>query len=126
MALGDPRPFSKDAALKPGRPRRYRRVVAGPKQWAALRAEKLQGQLCRVCCAPPNIHAGQLHHLISRAQGGDDVADNLVPLCRACHEAVTTRDSGALRRLASSLTDSEYAAIIGKLGEGGMARLFGV
>lgn len=58
--------------------------------------------------------------------GGDDVADNLVPLRQACHDRVTRRDSGALRDLASNLTDAEYAYVVGKLGEGAMGRLFGV
>jgi hypothetical protein len=68
----------------------------------------------------------EYHHLIPRAQGGDDDADNIVPLSREGHALVTVRDREALRRLAESLTDAEYAYAIGKLGEGALERLFGV
>lgn len=30
-----------------------------------------------------------LHHLLSRARGGQDVAENLALLCRPCHQSVT-------------------------------------
>jgi hypothetical protein len=68
----------------------------------------------------------QYHHLIPRAQGGDDTADNIVPLSPEGHALVTLREPGALRRLAESLTDAEYAYVIDKLGEGALERLFGV
>jgi 5-methylcytosine-specific restriction endonuclease McrA len=67
-----------------------------------------------------------MHHLIPRGHGGDDVPDNIVPLHSACHGAVTSRAPGALHAVVRSLTDAEYAYVIGKLGEGGTARLFGV
>ena len=115
-------PYPKSAQLARGE-RRYRRKVASPKQWAAIRAEKLDGRMCRVCC---NYRALELHHLVARAQGGDDVADNLVGLCRTCHVSVTQRYAPNLRVLAEYLTDGEYAYVIGKLGEDAMRRLFGV
>jgi hypothetical protein len=58
--------------------------------------------------------------------GGDDTADNIVPLGPTCHRKVTERHEIKLRKLAESLTDAEYAYVIAKLGEGGMERLFGV
>lgn len=126
--LHDVQPYTKDSQLKPGRPRRYRRKVAGPKQWTALRIEKLYGERCR-CCGL-NM-AETLHHLVPRKPHcGDDVADNLIPLCgdgtRLCHGHVTANEQPWLRLIAESLTDAEYAYIIGKLGEGGLERLFGV
>jgi len=42
-------------------------------------------------------------------------------LCSACHGNPVD-----LEAVASSLTDAEYAYIVGKLGEGGIERLFGV
>lgn len=91
--------------------------------WQAIIAAK-RGP-CRVCGlgALPHYH---MHHLVPRAQGGDDVADNIAPLCAACHEAVTRLFPAALALLAESLSDAEYAYVVGKLGEGGMERLFGV
>jgi hypothetical protein len=123
---GDAQPHPKEAAVKAGRPRRYRRRVAGPKQWQALMAEKITGRERRVCDFDDLLRPFEAHHLVSRAQGGDDTADNLVPLHSDCHELVTRGDSGALRLIAESLTDAEYAYIVAKLGEGGMQRLFGV
>jgi hypothetical protein len=54
------------------------------------------------------------------------MADNIVPLCLDCHLAVTLRKPLECRELAESLTDSEYAYVVGKLGEGALGRLFGV
>jgi 5-methylcytosine-specific restriction endonuclease McrA len=121
-------PFPKSRQLARGE-RRYRRNVASPKQWAAIRAEKLAE--CRICAVYGSQHFVQtapleLHHLVSRAQGGDDVADNLVCLCWDHHVLVTSRLVDTLALLAANLTDAEYAYIIGKLGEGGIERLFGV
>src|SRR5437899_2678980 len=104
--------------------RPYRRKVASPKQWQAIIAAKLGP--CRVCTktatnggirAEP--HPIEFHHLIPRAQGGDDVADNIIPLHESCHFCVTVRQASALQAVAESLTDAEDAYVIGKLGGGG-------
>lgn len=132
LPMPDVTPHPKEAQLKPGRPRRYRRKVAGPKQWQALRAEKLTA--CRVCelvypdypTQEPLFPPLELHHLVSRSKGGDDVADNLYPICRGHHKDVEERFATTLKIVARSLTDAEYAYIIGKLGEGGIERLFGL
>lgn len=117
-------PYPKSRQLARGE-RRYRRKVASPKQWAAIRAEK--GRYCRIAESYPHEHRHvHYHHLVARSQGGDDVADNLVPLCVAHHDYVTNRDALTLRLLAEALTDAEYAYIVGKLGKGAMGRLFGV
>lgn len=121
-------PFPKSSQLARGE-RRYRRKVASPKQWAAIRAEKLDGQPCRIC---DDVRKGayeltrSLHHLVPRSMGGDDVADNLVATHNVCHDAVHRRDPVALQNVALTLTDGEYAYVVGKLGEGAMGRLFGV
>jgi 5-methylcytosine-specific restriction endonuclease McrA len=120
-------PYPKGKQLARGE-RRYRRKVASPKAWQSIIAAK-QGP-CRVCCHPNGNGHGlglvQFHHLIPRVHGGDDVPDNIVPLHAACHSAVTSRAPGALQSVSRSLTDAEYAYVIGKLGEGALARLFGV
>ena len=97
--------------------------MATREEWAQLRAAKI-GRECRIC--ETFVGPFELHHLIPRGIGGDDTADNLVPLCRACHECVTRNEPDDLRDLVAALTDSEYAYVIGKLGEGAMTRLFGV
>ena len=120
-------PYPKEDQLARGS-RRYRRRVASPRQWQAIIAEKLGP--CRVCCDPGSNGSQwskiQMHHLVSRAQGGDDVPANIVSLCQTCHAAVTTRDKAALRTLAARLNDAEYAYIVATLGEAGMSRIFGV
>lgn len=68
----------------------------------------------------------QLHHLASRARRGPNEAWNLVPLCRDCHALVTNEDAPTLRALAASLSDAEYAGLIGWGGENVLERLFGV
>lgn len=119
-------PYPKTRQLARGE-RRYRRKVASPKQWAAIRAEK--GYACRLAPfghQPPNCWGAiEYHHLVSRGRFGDDVADNLVPLCRAHHLGVTNRGP-SLQLLAEHLTDAEYAYVVGQLGEGAIGRLFGV
>jgi 5-methylcytosine-specific restriction endonuclease McrA len=55
------------------------------KQWQAISAAKMGP--CRVCL-DRSPYLLELHHLVSREDHGNDVADNLVPLCRPCHEAI--------------------------------------
>lgn len=120
-------PYPKGKQLARGE-RRYRRKVATAKQWQKIVAAK-QGA-CRICTDPASngkVHSHiEFHHLISRARGGDDVEENIVPLCSTCHEAVSREERSALDVLAISLTGAEYAYIIDKLGEGAMERLFRV
>jgi 5-methylcytosine-specific restriction endonuclease McrA len=68
----------------------------------------------------------QLHHVVPRDFHGDDVADNIAPLCPDCHALVTTRDPDACRAFAASLTDAEYAYLIDKAGEGAAERIYGI
>jgi hypothetical protein len=117
-------PFPKSVQLARGE-RRYRRKVAGPKQWQALSAQKMGP--CRVCWSH---RAGatfmQLHHLVSREDHGDDVADNLVPVCGECHDAVTRRVETICRLLLTRLSDAEYAYMIQRGGEDYPERAYGI
>lgn len=116
--MTDAKPYPKASQLARGE-RRYRRKVASPKQWQAI-IEAKRGS-CRGCYATGVV---EFHHLVPRVHGGDDLADNIVPLCASCHRLVTERRVHPARFV--SLTDAEYAYVVGKLGEGGMERLFGV
>lgn len=121
----DPKPVTEGGIgrRKPRKGWRKRgRITATRAEWELIVAAK--GDACRL----EGVRVGneQYHHLVPRALGGDDVADNIVPLCMGCHTQVTQHHRGFTRLLAESLTDAEYAYIIGKLGEGGPARLFGV
>ena len=42
------------------------------------------GQRCLVCGQKNAVDA---HHVLRRSKGGDDLFENLVPLCRRCHGA---------------------------------------
>lgn len=125
---GPARPYPKAASTKPGRPRRYRRKIASPKQWQAIVAAKLGP--CRVCGAEGEngklyglIH---LHHLVTRQDGGDDVPDNIVPLCPFDHDRITRRDPGVALVLMLSLSDAEYSYMIARGGENYPERAYGL
>ena len=113
--------YSKEQQLARGE-RRYRRKVASPKQWQAIQAAK--GRTCRVCLLDTN--AIQLHHLVPRDFGGDDVPENLVPLCPRCHSDVTRCDRETCLVLFVRLEDAEYAYAVEKAGEDVWARVYGL
>lgn len=113
-------PYSKDEQLARQTPR-YHRVVASPKKWQAI-ADAKQGP-CRVCDdKPPN----ELHHIISRAQGGGDVAENIAPLCHDCHGFITRRNQPTIKAFLTSLTDDEYAYAVEQGGEDFFERAYGL
>ena len=115
-------PFPKSAQLARG-PKRYRRKVASAKQWEALSAAKMGP--CRVCSArTPTVM--QLHHLVTRNDFGDDIADNLVPVCWDCHEALHKRAAAICRLLLSRLSDAEYAYMVQRGGEDYAEREYGI
>lgn len=119
----DPKSRTLDRPRKP-----YRRTVASRKQWEVISAEKIGP--CRVCGAVAEngklyglIH---LHHLVARSDGGDDVADNIVPLCPHDHDAITRRDKGTALVMLMTLTDAEYSYAIHRGGEDYFDRCYGV
>jgi hypothetical protein len=124
---GDAMPRPKSAQLSRGQ-RRYRRKVASPKQWQAIIAAKIGP--CRQCgdAASNGRMFGriQLHHVVSRQDGGDDVADNIIPLCPFCHDLVTRRAWRACLEVLASLTDAEYAYMIERGGESYPERTYGI
>jgi 5-methylcytosine-specific restriction endonuclease McrA len=119
----DAKPYPKDVQLARGE-RRYRRRVASGKRWQQLWDEK-RGP-CRIC-GDRVASLMELHHLVFRSHFGDDVADNLVPLCSGCHCAITLRRSeSAAKRLLLSLSDAEYAYMIMRGGEDYPERAYGI
>ena len=100
------KPFPKSKQLARGA-KRYHRKVASPKQWQALSDAKMGP--CRVCGHRRGIM--HLHHLVDRVHGGDDVADNLVPLCWLCHDAITAGVAHAHAVLDGNLTGPERAYV---------------
>jgi 5-methylcytosine-specific restriction endonuclease McrA len=124
---GDALPRPKSAQLARGE-RRYRRKVASPKQWQAIIAAK--SGPCRVCRdAASNGRLHSLihhHHIVARVHGGDDVADNIAPLCPGCHTLVTCRLPATCSRFLETLTDAEYAYMIERGGESYPERAYGL
>lgn len=116
----DVTPFPKSSQLARGE-RRYRRKVASAKQWQAIVAVK--SGPCRVCTGRDLI---QYHHLVSREDGGDDVAENIVPLCNADHDAITRRAPAIARLLLARLSDAEYAYMVDHSGEDYPERAYGI
>jgi hypothetical protein len=53
-----------------------------------LRRLHLEREGCALCGEQPV----QLHHVLSRAQGGDDNVYNIVKLCVECHCLITDND----------------------------------
>ena len=123
--MAEAKPYSKAQQLARGE-RRYRRKVASPKQWQAIRAEKIGP--CRVCgsAAPKLWRTLDLHHLIPRDRGGDDVADNMLPVHRDCHLLVELRSPRSVRWMLGNLSDAEYAYAVGKAGEDWAERIYGL
>lgn len=119
-----------------------KRIKATPKEWEAIRAEKLGP--CRVCGKPnavgltvyPAKHwnasglESTLHHIIPKSLGGDDVADGVAPACGSgttgCHGLIENRDPWACTLFGANLTVSERAYVIRKKGTDFAVRYYGM
>lgn len=121
--MTDVTPHPKSVQLARGE-RRYLRKVASAKQWQKIVVEK-DGR-CR--CWPVDNCEGPttFHHVVDRVHGGDDVPNNIVPVCDRHHRFVTARHPAACRSLLASLTDDEYAYALGKQGEDFFERRYGL
>ena len=119
--MGDVTPFPKSVQLARG-VRRYRRKVASPNQLQAISAAKMGP--CRVCSTRSPVM--ELHHLVTREDFGDDVPENIVPVCSPCHGAITRRVEPVARLLLSRLSDAEYAYIVQRGGEDYFERAYGI
>src|SRR4051794_8813546 len=90
---GDALPFQKPQQLSRG-PKKRGRQKASKRRWEETAAKK--SGPCRVCGGnPPN----ELHHIVSRAQGGPDTEANIVPLCSEDHGRITAYDRAACAAL---------------------------
>jgi 5-methylcytosine-specific restriction endonuclease McrA len=120
----DWRPYPKSRQLSRGE-RRYRRKVASPKQWQAIRADKCTGP-CRVCGIGAPAGGHDAHHLVARDHFGDDVPANIVGLCRDCHRGVELREPAHCRLMLTRLADDEYAYMVDRGGEDYPERAYGI
>jgi hypothetical protein len=95
-------------------PKPEKRIKMSRDEWKELRSRILK--YCAICGREIDGITGSVHHLLKRSQGGDDVPENLVPLCghgtSGCHGDIEARRQPALSRLRHTLTSSqiEYLA----------------
>lgn len=74
----------------------------------------------RECAITGSTIAIELHHVLPRAQGGDDVRANLVFLHRKVHQAVTVNDPVAMKLLGEHIwaeREDTIAYLVYKLGK---------
>lgn len=102
-----------------------KRTAASAERIADIREKKLADG-CRLC----GKHPASAHHIIPRSQGGIWTESNIVGLCGSgttgCHGLVEARDKPACYLLRATLTDAEYAYVVGKQGEGWLDRRYPV
>lgn len=92
------------------------RIRATSSQWKAIHARKRLGRPCRLCGAP----ATNLHHIVPRSQGGDDVEANLVEVCGSgttgCHGRIEARDADARSALRAQFSSDEIGYVLDRKG----------
>lgn len=77
-------------------------------EWREVREEVLarDGHECRFCGVTNEQHEEEygrgldVHHIIPEGDGGDDVPNNLVALCRSCHRTMESLHGQAMGELA--------------------------
>ena len=105
-----------EAKFDPRPERRYRATQA---EWDEIRAH-FAGGPCYACLDHP---WRELHHVLPRSQGGDDVVVNLVALCSDCHRRIEARDAVCRASLRASLMAENLDYLRFRLGETWLAWL---
>lgn len=71
-------------------------------------------------CPKPRKLATEPHHIIFRSQGGDDLVENIAPLCLSCHTLFHRSVSGEAEEIAANMgnyfTDATLLYILCKKG----------
>lgn len=98
-------------------PKPRKRHRADPNEWLSIR-DKFPERTCRLCPEPWQ----DLHHLLPKDghgtwPGGDDVADNLIPLCRSCHNLIEARLASARARVRETLTERNVEYLKRRIGD---------
>lgn len=89
----------------PADPKPAKRVKADAEEWRLIRHGKIGP--CRGCRVPGrNIYAVTMHHIVPKSLGGDDVSENIIPLCgsgtHGCHGLIESHGRGH-REIASRI-----------------------
>jgi 5-methylcytosine-specific restriction endonuclease McrA len=87
--------------------KRYRATQA---EWNDIR-DAFADERCWVCDEVWH----ELHHIVNRSHSGDDVIQNLAPLCSECHRRVEARDVEARILLRQAFLPSTYDYLLTKL-----------
>jgi hypothetical protein len=95
------------------------RHVATSEEWEQIFDQK--NGFCRVCSWEGAI---EMHHLVGRDLGGDDVPENIVALDNLCHKLVEERKQPECGRLRAKLSAEEIAYVLGKKGQGFLDRYY--
>ena len=99
-----------------------KRKKATTKRWGEMR--RGLNERCLVCGDP----AQSAHHIVRKAQGGDDVPANLAALCghgtRGCHGLVEARHRPTLSTLRYALSDDQLDYVLKKKGQAWFDRAY--
>jgi 5-methylcytosine-specific restriction endonuclease McrA len=95
-------------------PKPRKRHRASQAEWKEIRAAFRRSDCCCWTC-PANWT--ELHHILNRAHSGDDVIENLAPLCAECHQRIEARDPFTRSLLRQSLMPSNIAYLSSRLAE---------
>ena len=93
---------------------RYR---ATAREW-----KEIKEQFAHQCCVVCGLSNTELHHITPRSQGGDDVVENLVPICFRHHTDFESHAPG-WERIAGHIRayilarESRLGYVLGKIGE---------
>lgn len=79
-------------------------------EWVKIR-EAFRQDTCWCCGA----RWTELHHILNRSHGGDDVVENLAPVCSQCHGRIEARDPVARSLLRGALMLSNLHYLEGKV-----------
>ena len=94
-------------------PKPRKRYRASKEEWADMHLA-FRGSRCWVCKWRAFT---ELHHILSRAQRGDDVVINIAPLCSEDHRRITDNEPAALAALRSNLNPANLSYLQDRLGD---------
>lgn len=96
-----------------------------PKPVKAVKERPVRGKRAplNVACVACGERATNRHHLVPKAQGGEDVPENTIPLCgqgnaSGCHRLIHESDVDVGVAIRSVLSDVQVAYVVGVKGVG--------
>ena len=106
-------------------------MTADPKRGPRVRNPDLMRAMHtehRECCLCGRTNRLELHHVLPRGRGGDDVRSNLVWLCAEQHGRITSNDAATrllLRRHLEARRPDTLSYLNRKMGDGWLQRTHG-